>query len=186
MKLIVGLGNPGREYVNTRHNIGFMVLDKYTEENNLVFEKTKFSGLFVEKKINNDKIIFLKPQKYMNLSGEVIKKFVDFYKIETTDILIIHDDLDIELGKYKLRIKGSCAGHNGLRDIENNLGTDEYRRLKIGISNPRDRETKDYVLGNISKEEKEILKPIFKTAISIIDDFLNLTFEGLMNKYNNN
>lgn len=186
MKLIVGLGNPGREYSNTRHNVGFMILDKYALKHDLSFDKSKFNGLFVETKIKNEKVIFLKPQKYMNLSGEVVKKIIDFYKIDTNDILIINDDLDLELGHYKLRLKGSSGGHNGLKDIELNINTDEYKRLKIGISNSKETDTKDYVLGKFSSDEKKDIDLIIYNATNIIDDYFVMTFEELMNKYNNN
>ena len=134
MKLIVGLGNKGKEYDNTRHNIGFMALDRILEEYNLVLNKEKFNGLYIDTVINGEKIIFLKPLKYMNLSGEVIKKYIDFFKIEISDILIISDDMDLDIGRYKLRYKGSSGGHNGLKNIEQNIGTNVYKRLKIGIS----------------------------------------------------
>ena len=121
MKLIVGLGNPGLEYNNTRHNVGFMAIDKLSEYLSIEINKNKFDGLYGEGIINNEKIILLKPQKYMNLSGEVIKKYIDFYKIDIQDLLIINDDLDLPVGKIKIKYKGSCGGHNGLRNIEQNL-----------------------------------------------------------------
>lgn len=184
MKLIVGLGNPGKEYETTRHNIGFMVLDKYAEENNLVFNKVKFSGNYCEINSGKEKIILLKPQKYMNLSGEVVRDFVKFYKIELEDLLIISDDLDMPVGKIKLREKGSCGGHNGLRNIEMNIGTSIYKRLKIGISNNKLYDTKDYVLGKFDLEESKIINDSVAVASNIIDDFLKLDFNKLMNKYN--
>ncbi len=186
MKLIVGLGNPGRQYTNTRHNAGFIIVDHYALKNNLTFDKMKFDGSFLETKINGEKVIILKPQKFMNLSGEVVKRFVDFYKITTDDILIIQDDLDLEIGHFKLKIKGSSGGHNGLNDIENHLGTEEYKRLKIGISNPKVGDVKDYVLGKFNDDEKKIIEDITNIATNIISDYFTLSFENLMNKYNNN
>src|SRR5574344_1904775 len=111
MKLIVGLGNPGKEYDNTRHNVGFMALDKIGEKYRLNFNKEKFSGKYAETNINGEKYIFLKPQKYMNLSGEVVADFVNFYKIPISNILIINDDLDLPVGKIKIKFKGSSGGH---------------------------------------------------------------------------
>ncbi len=184
MKLIVGLGNPGKEYENTRHNIGFMVLDNYALKNNLIFNKAKFSGSYCEINKENEKVILLKPQKFMNLSGEVIRDFVRFYKIDLRDVLIINDDLDMPIAKIKLREKGSCGGHNGLRNIENNLGTQNYKRLKIGVSNNKLIDTKDYVLGRFSKEEFDLIKNSVDISSNIIDDFLVLDFNSLMNKYN--
>ena len=186
MKLIVGLGNPGREYAKTRHNVGFMILDNYCEKNNLYFDSSKFNGLYSQTIINNEKIIFLKPQKYMNLSGEVVRDFMHYFKIDIKDILIINDDLDIKMGKYKLKANGSSGGHNGLKNIGEQLGTFEYKRLKIGISNNKKMETKDYVLGNFNNEEINILNSIIKLSENIINDFVNMSFDLLMTKYNNN
>lgn len=184
MKLIVGLGNPGREYEKTRHNVGFMAVDNYTSKKGLEFNKNKFSGLYCETSINNEKVMFLKPQKYMNLSGEVVRDYVKFYKINIEDILVINDDLDMPVGKIKLREYGSCGGHNGLRNIELNLGSNKYKRLKIGISNNKNIETKDYVLGKFTKEEYDVLEDAIKISENIIDDFLSFDFDRLMNKYN--
>ncbi|MEI3507990.1 MAG: aminoacyl-tRNA hydrolase [Bacilli bacterium] len=139
MKLIVGLGNPGKEYENTRHNAGFRFIDSYAKAKNLSFNKEKFNGLYTDFLQNDEKIILLKPQKYMNLSGEVIKTYLDFFKIKVNNMLIIVDDLDTEVGKIKLRYKGSSGGHNGLKNIENHLKTQDYKRLKIGISNDKDK-----------------------------------------------
>ena len=156
MKLIVGLGNPGREYDKTRHNVGFMVVDTIVSNLGLSF--------------NKEKIMFLKPQRYINLSGEVIKKYVDFYKINIDDILIISDDLDLEVGKMKLRKQGGSGGHNGLKNIELNLKTKNYKRLKIGISNNKMIDTKDYVLGKFSKTDQEKINQIIDKTPSIIND----------------
>ncbi len=184
MKLIVGLGNPGKKYENTRHNAGFKFIDKFAESKNLTFNKEKFNGLYTDFMHNNEKIILLKPQKYMNLSGEVIKEFVNFLKINIEDILIIEDDLDTELGKIKIKCKGSSGGHNGLKNIEDHLKTNEYKRIKIGISNNKEKETIDYVIGKVSKKELEILNQVCEKAPQIIEDYLELSFDNVMNKYN--
>ena len=184
MKLIVGLGNPGNEYNKTRHNVGFMCIDEIAKHFNVEFTNNKYNGLFADFIYNGEKIILLKPQKYMNLSGEVIKKYIDFFKINVNDILVICDDLDIPLGKYRLRYKGSSGGHNGLKNIELNLSTNEYKRLKIGISNNKNIDTKDYVLGKLNKEELIVADSIIKKIPFIIEDYLNISFDNLMNKYN--
>lgn len=184
MKLIVGLGNPGNEYDNTRHNVGFMILDEFAKVNNLEFNKNKFDGLYVDTIIEGEKVIFLKPLKYMNLSGEVIKKYVDYFKINVSDVFIIHDDMDLDIGTFKLRYKGSSAGHNGLKNIESNLGTNEYKRIKVGISKNKNIDTVNYVLGKFNKEEFDKLNVVFKIIPNVINDFMKLTFENLMNKYN--
>lgn len=184
MKLIVGLGNPGNEYNNTRHNIGFMVIDKYLLKNNIFDLKEKFGGLYVDVKIKNEKILFLKPQEYINLSGDVIKRFVEYYKIDISDILVINDDLDLNIGNFKLKSSGSSAGHNGLKNIELNLGTKEYKRLKIGISNNKSIDTKNYVLSKFSDDEMKLIDNIINLSTDIIDDYLTMTFNDLMAKYN--
>ena len=185
MKLIVGLGNPGKEYENTRHNIGFIMLDKYINYKNIDDNwKSKNNGLYIQSTISSEKIIFLKPQSYMNLSGEVVRNFVNFFKIDLSDILVISDDLDLNVGNFKLKDKGSSGGHNGLKDIEKKFGSQNYKRLKIGISNDKNRDTKDYVLGKFSKEDINTYNELFNDIKKVIDDYLNMDFSSLMNKYN--
>lgn len=184
MKLIVGLGNPGHEYDQTRHNMGFMVLDELANRWNFSFNKQKFGGLYSQVVKNNEKIILLKPQKYINLSGEVVKNFISYFKINVKDILVISDDLDLEVGKYKLRYKGGSGGHNGLKNIERHISTKEYKRIKIGISNNKLIDTKDYVLGKFTEVEKNIVKDTINDIIPILDDYLVMSFDNLMNKYN--
>jgi len=184
LKLVVGLGNPGTNYDNTRHNIGFRMLDKITNNLGIEFNKEKFNGLYGEKNINNEKYIFLKPQSYMNLSGIVVKNFVDYFKINIEDILIICDDLDMEVGKIRLRKKGTSGGHNGLKSIEENLKSQEYKRLKVGISNNKLIDTKDYVLSKFSIKENNIIINTEDKIVDLFNDYLKLDFEKLMSKYN--
>ena len=184
MKLIVGLGNPGKEYKNTRHNVGFDVVDEYLKKHNQNINKSKFEGMYSELIINGEKVIFLEPQKYMNLSGEVVRKYVDYFKIKIEDILVIQDDLDQELGKIKLKQNSSSGGHNGIKNIEMRLGTKNYKRLKIGISNNKKIDTKDYVLGKIDTQTKEKLNNVFEIVENILEDYFILSFDNLMNKYN--
>jgi len=181
LKLIVGLGNPGKEYENTRHNIGFMVIDNYLKNEKF---KTKFNGMYLKKVINNEEVIFLKPLSYMNLSGEVVKKYVNYFKINLSDLLIISDDLDMPCFKIKLKYKGSSGGHNGLKNIIQNINTEEFKRLKIGISNNLNIDTKSYVLSKFNQEELEKLHKKFEITNNIINDFINLDFEKVMSKYN--
>src|SRR5574344_965287 len=126
MKLIVGLGNPGQEYENTRHNIGFMVIDNFAKNHNFLVDKKKFNGLFQKYEYNKELVILLKPLSYMNLSGEVVRKFMRWYKIDKNDILVISDDLDMDFCKIKLKEKGTSGGHNGLKNIEENIKTIDY------------------------------------------------------------
>lgn len=184
MKLVVGLGNIGKEYENTRHNIGFMGVDRIADFFHVSFDKKKYNGSYAEITYNGEKVLLLKPEKYMNLSGEVIAPFMHFYKISMEDLLVISDDLDMPTGKIKFKYKGSSGGHNGLKDIEKHLKTQEYKRLKIGISNNKEIETKNYVLGKFREEEKCVLEEALSLLPQIFTDFLTLDFENVMNKYN--
>ncbi len=185
VKLIVGLGNPGKEYEKTRHNIGFSFLDYYLNKKNVDVNWTKkFDGLYTQLNINNEKVLFLKPQTFMNLSGNSVRKVIDYFDIDINDILVISDDLDLLVGNFKLKLNGSCGGHNGLRDIENKLGTSEYKRLKVGISKDNSLDTKDYVLGNFSKEELDKFNDLFNKLSDVLDDYFKIPFKDLMSKYN--
>lgn len=184
MKLIVGLGNPGKEYESTRHNIGYIFINNFAAKKNLEFSKEKFNGSYTEYTANNEKIILLKPLSFMNLSGEVVEKFVNYFKIDINDILIINDDLDMDFGKVRLRKSGSSGGHNGLKNISLHLNTENFKRLKIGISNNKNIDTKDYVLGKFTKEEKEIIEKLKDKINNLLEDFIVLDFDRLMSKYN--
>lgn len=186
MKLIVGLGNKGRLYEKTRHNIGFMVIDALAKKHNIVINKEMLGGKYGELIINNQKAILLKPQKYINLSGEVIKSYIDYYNINIDDILIVHDDLDLRCESYKLKKQGGTGGHNGLKDIEQNLKTKNYKRIKIGISNDKNSDTKKYVLSKFNKEERKIIERVISEVTNIIEEYFYSDFNYLMNKYNTN
>lgn len=181
MKLIVGLGNPGKQYESTRHNIGFMILDKYLGD---VKWSSKFNGLYYEKNISGEKYIFLKPQSYMNLSGGVVNSFVKFYKLDYKDILVIQDDLDLVVGKCRIKINSSAGGHNGIKDIIAHLHTDAFARLKVGISNDKFTDTRDYVLGKLSKSHLDLIFNNFNDIVDIIENFNYDDITTLMNKYN--
>lgn len=180
MKMIVGLGNPGRKYQKTRHNIGFMMVDIFLPE--AKWQK-KFNALFFEKNIGKDKVIFVKPQTYMNESGETVKLFADYFKINEQDILVIHDDLDLEIGKYKIKKDSSSGGHNGIKSIIDYMKSDNFCRLKIGISNDKSIETKNYVLAKFSKEEKELIDNNVQVYCNIISSFIINGFEYTINNY---
>ena len=185
MKLVVGLGNPGKEYVNTRHNIGYSFVDYYLDKKfGDVNWTKKFDGKYTQVIVDKEKVVFLKPETFMNLSGNSVRKIVDYFDISIDDILVISDDLDLLVGNFKLRLDGSCGGHNGLRDIESKLGTSEYKRLKIGISNDKSSDTKDYVLGKFSKDELDTYQDLFSKLCEVIDDYFKLPFNDLMSKYN--
>lgn len=185
MKLIVGLGNPGKEYSNTRHNIGFDFIEQYLDYKKIEKKwSSKFEGLLLQTVVGNEKVLFLKPQTFMNLSGNSVVKVCNYFNITVEDVLVICDDLDLNIGNFKLKANGSCGGHNGLRDIENKLNSSEYKRLKIGISKNKQFDTKDYVLSKFSKEELKIYSDLFSNLNSILDDYFKMPFGDLMSKYN--
>ena len=180
MKLIVGLGNPGEKYLQTRHNIGFVVIDFILRELDLKMKSQKFDGLFIK---TNDYII-AKPLTYMNLSGDFILKISKFYKVKTEDILIIYDDMDQDLGKYLIRKSGNSGGHNGIKDIMNKLNTINVNRIKIGIG--RNEKSIDHVLGDFTMDEKLLMNNALRNCIDAAIKFTDPTvnIEYIMNKYN--
>ena len=158
MYLIVGLGNPGNEYENTRHNMGFKVLNKLSEKYNIPITKKKFNGNYGTGIIENEKVILLEPQTYMNLSGEAIKPMLDFYKVAPSNLLIIYDDIDVEPGKIKIRMKGGPGTHNGMKSVVKEVGTEEFPRVRVGIGQPIIKLAMvDYVIGYVPEEELKIL-----------------------------
>jgi len=182
--MIVGLGNPGKDFNLTRHNMGFLVLDNYAKTKNLKIDKKKFNGLHTKFNTEKEEVILLKPQSFMNLSGGVVAKYLQYFKIDIQDLLIISDDLDLPYLKFKLKYKGTSGGHNGLKDIEKAINSTNYKRMKIGISNNKEQDTKEYVLAKLSKKEKEELAEFLPKTEDILDDYLALDFESLMSKYN--
>jgi len=184
MKLIVGLGNPGVEYNNTRHNVGFELLDYICKKQNIDFTKEQFNAKYAVTRIDGERILMIKPLSYMNLSGGVVKKFVDYFKLSPEDVLVIQDDLDMPIGRVKIVQNSSSGGHNGIKDIEKNLKSKEYIRLKIGIGKSSQMDTKDYVLSKFSEEEKKNLEEIYKKLENVINDFCFISIERMMNKYN--
>lgn len=177
MKLVVGLGNPGKEYKNTRHNIGFMVLDNYIGK--VSWKNKNDSKVFVK-----DDIVYIKPQTYMNLSGIAVSKIAKYYNIKDVDILVIHDDLDLDVGTYRIKRNSSSGGHNGIKSIINELNSDKFNRLKIGIGKDERIPTDKYVLGKFKTEEEETIKNLQETFNNIINDFINSSIEYLMDTYN--
>ena len=181
MKLVVGLGNPGKEYDKTRHNIGFMVLDDYLGN---VKWSTKFNALYYECAINQDNVLCVKPLTCMNNSGNAVGEFVRYFNIDIKDILVIQDDLDLNVGDYKLKCHSSSGGHNGIKSIINSLGNQDFPRLKVGIGSVKKDQVIDYVLGKFSKIELETLNNEFITFGKIIDSFINVGIDKTMNVYN--
>jgi len=185
MKLIVGLGNPGRQYEETRHNIGFKVIDELSEQLNIPLDKAKFNGIFGQGMVNGEKVLLLKPLTYMNLSGECIRPLMDYYDILVDEILVIYDELDLPVGKIRLREKGSAGGHNGMKSIINHLGTQEFKRIRIGINRPTNgMKITDYVLGRFQAEESEDIKNAIRNSSEAAQAWLSTPFLQVMNEFN--
>ena len=185
MFLIVGLGNPEEEYSNTRHNMGFDTINKLANEYNIKINKNKFKGLCGSGIIENEKVILLKPQTYMNLSGESIKEAMAFYKIKSENIIVIYDDIDIEPGIIKIRKKGGPGGHNGMKSIIKMLGTEELSRIRVGIGRPEHNGDEiNYVIGAIPEEEIPKLNEGVENAKEAVIEVLKNGIDSAMNKLN--
>lgn len=185
MKLIVGLGNPGREYELTRHNIGFMAIDEIAKRWNISLNEQKFKGVFGAGFVNGEKVILLKPLTYMNLSGESIRPLMDYYKIDVEDFVVMYDDLDIPVGKLRLRMKGSAGGHNGVKSTISHLGTQEFQRIRMGIDRPKNgMKVVDYVLGRFTSEEIPDVNHSIEKAADACEEWLNKPFLQIMNTFN--
>lgn len=183
MFLIVGLGNPGKEYKNTRHNIGFDAIDVMADKYNIEVNRIKFKGVCGEGYIGSDKIMLLKPSTYMNLSGESVREVMDFYKLSKDDVLVIYDDISLEVGRLRIREKGSAGGHNGIKSIISHMGTDEFSRIKIGVGQPKG-DLVNYVLGNFSKEDRKYLDEVLNVVVSAAEVIVNDDTKEAMNKFN--
>lgn len=187
MKLIVGLGNPGLRYKKTRHNIGFMFVDEIAKATNTKFTLNKsLKSEIAELMINSEKIILLKPQTFMNLSGEALRAVINFYKIDLADVLVIYDDLDLPMGKIRIREKGSAGGQKGMKNIIELLKTNEIKRLRIGIMNNTSIDAVSYVLGKFTKSEKALINIALESAPIALESFVRDEFSDFMNKFNRN
>lgn len=184
MKLIVGLGNPGKEYEGTRHNCGFMVVDELANKLNTEINQNKFKGLYTKVKYHGEDVILLKPQTYMNLSGESVSTLMQFFKIEIEDLLVIYDDLDMPVGKLRLRKTGSAGGHNGIKNIIVHLNSQDFKRIRVGIDRHKYMKVVDYVLSRFTKEETDAINQGIENAVNAIIDYLDHGFDYIMNRYN--
>lgn len=186
MKLIVGLGNPGIQYQWTRHNVGFIIIDNLAKALNLTNKETKFSGEFIKTKYQNQDIILLKPLTFMNLSGICVANFINFFKIKLEDVLIIHDEIDLDFGRIQFKNTGSAAGHNGLKDIFAKTNTNNFARLRIGVGRNPNFSTVNWVLSKFTSEELARINNnselFFNAILSWVD---NNNLNNLMNKFNN-
>ncbi|WP_428389093.1 aminoacyl-tRNA hydrolase [Mucisphaera sp.] len=184
VRVIVGLGNPGPEYAKTRHNAGFMVVDKLAERHGLMGGKMRFGGMFVDGRMGSSKVGLLKPMGYMNLSGRSVMEVMNFYKLEPADVLVVVDDLALPCGAIRVRPEGGAGGHNGLKDIEQKLGTKGYARLRVGIDDRGRVPQSDYVLGRFSPEQLERFLPALDRAADAAEVWLAEGVTTAMNRYN--
>ncbi|MEG0095086.1 MAG: aminoacyl-tRNA hydrolase [Erysipelotrichaceae bacterium] len=184
MKLIIGLGNPGKEYEKTRHNTGFVVLDAVAKELNIEVNQKKFKALIGVGNVKGEKIILMKPQTYMNLSGEALILAIKFYQIDPNDLLIIYDDLDLPVGKIRLREEGSAGGQNGIKSIIAHLHSQAFKRIRVGIDHNKMIPTADYVLGKFRKDELEAYQEAILKARDAAIAFINKPFSDVMSIYN--
>lgn len=183
MFLIVGLGNPGREYEDTRHNIGFNVIDSIAKEYNIEINRQKFKGICGEGFIEGKKVMLLKPTTYMNLSGESIREVVDFYNLDSNEVLVIYDDISLEVGTLRIREKGSAGGHNGIKSIIAHLGSDVFPRIKVGVGQPNG-DLVRHVLGKFTKEEMVILNQSIEISTKASVEIIKNNTKVAMNQFN--
>ena len=182
---IIGLGNPGKEYANTRHNIGFNTIDLLAKRNNILINKIKFKSVYGEGFINGEKVILMKPQTYMNNSGIAVKELCDFYKISAKNIIVLVDDIDIEFGKLRIRKKGSAGTHNGLKSIIYHLQDDNFPRIKIGIGKPKEnQDLANFVLGKFTEEERREIEITIENAALAIETIIKEDIDMAMNQFN--
>ncbi|KGR88110.1 peptidyl-tRNA hydrolase [Ureibacillus massiliensis 4400831 = CIP 108448 = CCUG 49529] len=185
MKLIVGLGNPGKQYEHTRHNIGFECIDALAEKWNAPLNQSKFNGLYATIHRHEGKVMLLKPLTYMNLSGECVRPIMDYFDIEIEDMIVIYDDLDLDVGKLRLRQKGSAGGHNGIKSLIHHLGTQEFNRIRVGISRPpAGMKVPDYVLSKFTKEEDPIIEEAVEKTVKAVEVSLSKKFLDVMSEFN--
>lgn len=186
MYIIAGLGNPTLQYEGTRHNVGFDVIDALADKYNISVDYRKNRAFIGKGMIAGRKVILVKPQTYMNLSGESVRGLVDYYKIdEEEELLIIYDDVSLDVGQLRIRKKGSAGGHNGIKNIISELGTDVFPRIKVGVGEkPRQYDLVDYVLGHFSKAEREIMEEGYKRAVCAVEMILSEGLDPAMNEYN--
>ena len=184
MKLVVGLGNPGAKYAATRHNVGFMVVDRLAERIGATVTKKQCSALTTIATIAGEKVCLAKPQTYMNLSGDAVGCLLRYYKLTPSDLLVIYDERDLPLGKIRMREKGSAGGHRGMESIIGVLGTSDFPRLRIGIGRPQEMGAIEHVLGTFSAEERPIAAEAITRATEAVETALRDGLEAAMNRYN--
>ncbi|WP_180272760.1 aminoacyl-tRNA hydrolase [Konateibacter massiliensis] len=186
MYIIAGLGNPTRDYKGTRHNVGFDAIDAIAEKYKIGVDSKKHKGIFGTGYIEGYKVVLVKPQTYMNLSGESIREFMDYYKINPEDeLIVLFDDIDLDVGQLRIRKKGSAGGHNGIKSIISHVGTQNFMRIKIGVGEkPKHMDLADYVLGHFSKEERPVVDEAIDNAVKAVELMITQDVDAAMNLYN--
>jgi PTH1 family peptidyl-tRNA hydrolase len=184
MKVIVGLGNPGSRYRATRHNVGYAVIDLLAQSPGTSRFQSHFEAEIAERTEEGDKVLLVRPETFMNLSGRCVRQVVDYYDVPLRDLLVICDDVNLPLGKQRWRARGTHGGHNGLRDIQTHLGTTVYSRLRIGVGAPEENEMIDYVLGKFRPSERPIIDESLQLAVQAADYWIQNGIEKTMNQYN--
>lgn len=185
MKLIVGLGNPTNKYEGTRHNVGFDVIDKMADEYGIGLDVIKHKGMYGKGKIDGQTVILLKPMTFMNLSGESVSQVASYYKIASSDIIVVYDDINLDVGRLRVRGKGSAGGHNGIKNIIANLHTEEFPRVRVGVGmKPPRMDLADYVLSHFSNEDRKLVDESYDKAIKAIALLVNDELDKAMNEYN--
>ena len=185
MKLVVGLGNPGKRYDGTRHNVGFVVVDRLAAAPGVAGFQDRFDADVAEWHQDGEKILLMKPQTFMNLSGRCVRQAIDFYQIELTDLLVVCDDMALPLGKLRFRARGTHGGHNGLRDIQQHVGTTDYGRLRLGVDVPDEqKDAVDHVLGKFKPSEKPAIEDALQLAIQGVVTWVGQGIQKCMNQYN--
>ncbi len=185
MKLIAGLGNPGRDYAGTRHNIGFGVITRISDQYNIPLNSKEHKAVCGKGFIGGEKVILAQPQTYMNLSGESVRSIADYYKIEPEDIIIAFDDIDLEVGQLRVRRKGSAGGHNGIKSIIQHLGTNEFPRVKVGVgAKPEGGDLVRHVLGRFSREDEKAMGEVLDLAVEAVELIVTEGVDAAMNRYN--
>ena len=185
MYIIVGLGNPGKKYEHTRHNAGFDALDILAEEYGIKIDKIKHKALIGEGRIGSEKVVLVKPQTYMNLSGESVQSVFQFYKVDMDHLIVVYDDIDLDVGKLRIRKKGSAGSHNGMKSIIKCLGSQDFPRVRIGVSRPDpNRDLADFVLSRVSKDQAEDMKSGLEKAVKTVEEIIRTDINMAMNKYN--
>lgn len=183
--MIVGLGNPGKQYVDTRHNVGFAVIDELAKRLAIPLDQAKLKGIYGIGFVNGEKVLLLKPLTYMNLSGESIRAVMDYYQVDSEDFLVVYDDLDLPVGKIRLRQKGSAGGHNGIKSTIAHLGTQQFNRIRVGIDRPLSgMSVPDYVLGRFRKDEQVDVTTAVNKSADACETWMKKPFIQVMNEFN--